>query len=209
MRPSVTLVRTLHANYNSPPGTFNQTEIMPTGRANPPVIFGRPRKFIEDWACSLLGVAKGVQVDAELLALFVEVAALEAQGAGDVGHVEIVATDFGEEHFAFEGFGALFKSSPPRCGAVGEPGGDGESAGGESLADVIVGYRVFGGEQHDAFDDVAELADIAGPGVAAEFGDGVVREYFFFPTVLFRDLTREVGDERGKIFVAFAKWRKG
>jgi hypothetical protein len=45
---------------------------------------------------SLLRIAKGVQVDAELLAFFVEVAALEAEGAGDVGHVEVVATDFGE-----------------------------------------------------------------------------------------------------------------
>jgi hypothetical protein len=36
-----------------------------------------------------------MEIDAELLALFVEVAAFEAEGAGDVGHMEIVAADFG------------------------------------------------------------------------------------------------------------------
>jgi hypothetical protein len=61
----------------------------------------------------LLGVAEGVEVDAELLALFVEVGALETEGAGDVGHMEIVASDFVEEDFAFEGFGALLKGSLP------------------------------------------------------------------------------------------------
>ena len=42
-----------------------------------------------------------------MLAFFVEVAAFEAEGAGYVGHVEVVALDFGEEDFFFEGFGAL------------------------------------------------------------------------------------------------------
>ena len=55
----------------------------------------------------LVGFAEGLEIDAELLAFFVEVAAFEAEGAGDVGHVEIVALDFGEENFFFEGFGAF------------------------------------------------------------------------------------------------------
>jgi len=59
----------------------------------------------------LLGLAERLQVDAELLALFVEVAALETEYAGHVGHVEIVATDFRQEHFLFEGFGALHQSA--------------------------------------------------------------------------------------------------
>ena len=54
-----------------------------------------------------------MKVDAELLALFVEVGALEAKGTGDVGHMEIVAADLIEEDFAFERFGALLKSSLP------------------------------------------------------------------------------------------------
>ena len=55
-----------------------------------------------------------MEVDAELLALLVKVGALEAEGAGDVSHVEIVAADFGEENFAFESFRALLKSSLSR-----------------------------------------------------------------------------------------------
>ena len=61
-------------------------------------------------ACNLyhlLRSAEGLQVDSELLALLVEVAALEAKGACDVGHMKIVAADFAEQHFAFECFGPL------------------------------------------------------------------------------------------------------
>jgi len=54
-----------------------------------------------------------VKVDTELLALFVEVRTLEPEGAGDVGHMEIVAAYLIEEDFAFERFGALLKSSLP------------------------------------------------------------------------------------------------
>jgi len=59
----------------------------------------------------LLGFAEGLQVDAELLALFVEVAAFEAKDSSYVGHVEIVAADFGKQHFPFKGFGALHQSA--------------------------------------------------------------------------------------------------
>lgn len=58
-----------------------------------------------------LRLAQGLQVDAELLALFVEVAAFEAEDAGHIGHVEIVAADFGKEHFPFEGFGPFHERS--------------------------------------------------------------------------------------------------
>ena len=156
----------------------------------------------------LLGLAEGVEIDAELLALLVEVAAFEAEGAGDVGHVEIVAANFGEEDFAFEGFGALLESSLPRRG-VGSGSGSGEFAGGKREADIVVGDGVFAGEKDEALDDVAKFADVAGPGIAAKFGDGVVGEEFFFPAVLLGDLLGEVGDERGKIFFAFAQRRKG
>ena len=81
-----------------------------------------------------------------MLALFVEVGAFEAQGAGYVGHMEVVAADFGEEDFAFEGFRALLESSLPRCGVDGGSGAHGEFDGGEGLSDVIVANGVFGGE---------------------------------------------------------------
>src|SRR5215472_17248569 len=45
----------------------------------------------------LLGFAEGREVDPELLALLVQMAAFEAEGAGDIGHMEIVAANFGKE----------------------------------------------------------------------------------------------------------------
>ena len=71
------------------------------------------------------------------------------------------------------------------------------------MADINSGYGVFGREEDEALDYVAQLADIAGPGVAAKFGDGVWGKEFFFPTVLGGDLACEMGDEIGKIFGAF------
>jgi len=62
-----------------------------------------------------LGFAKRRKIDAQLLALLVKVAALEAKSAGNIGHVEILAANFSEEHFAFEGCGALLETSLP-CG---------------------------------------------------------------------------------------------
>ena len=79
-----------------------------------------------------------MQIDAELLALLVEVAALEAEGAGNVGHVEIVAANFGEEDFAFEGFGAFDESSLPRWRRWRRLRADGRFAGGQDQADIFV-----------------------------------------------------------------------
>jgi hypothetical protein len=48
-----------------------------------------------------------LNVDAELLAFFVEVAALEAEGARGVGHVVMMAAQLGDEHIPLERFQAL------------------------------------------------------------------------------------------------------
>ena len=54
-----------------------------------------------------LRLAFGLEIDSELLALFIEVAALEAQGARGVSHVVMVAAQLCEEHCPLEGFQAL------------------------------------------------------------------------------------------------------
>ena len=81
-----------------------------------------------------------------MLAFFVEVAAFEAEGAGDVGHVEIVAADFGEEGFALEDFGALDESALGGGGKVDcdRHGGGAGSRQGE--ADIVSGDGVRVGE---------------------------------------------------------------
>ena len=163
---------------------------------------GPPRKAVP--TKNLFGFAERVKIDAELLALFVEVRTLESQGFCDVGHVEIVAANFGEEDFAFEGFRALLESSLPRRGFRGRCSG-GEFTAGEGQTNIVIRYGVFGGEQDQTLDNIAEFTNVAGPGIAAKFGDGVVRKDFLFPAVLMGDLLREMGDESRKIFLAFAE----
>src|SRR6516164_10515378 len=59
----------------------------------------------------LLRFSEGLQIDAELLALLVQVAAFQAERAGDVRHVKIVAPDFGKQDLALEGLSALYQRS--------------------------------------------------------------------------------------------------
>src|SRR5208283_638023 len=157
----------------------------------------------------LLGFAEGVEIDAELLALFVEVAAFEAEGAGDVGHVEIVAADFGEKGFALEGFGAFDEGALRDVGSVDGDGHAGGTGSGEGEAHVVGRDSFCVGEEGEALDDVAQFADVAGPGITAQIGDSFGCEEFFLPTVLRGDLAGEVGDEVRKILVALAQGRQG
>src|SRR5208337_331945 len=131
----------------------------------------------------LFGFAEGVEINAELLAFLVEVAALEAEGAGDVGHMEIVAAYFGEKRVALEGFGAFDESALRGVGAVDGNGHAGGTGSGEGEADVVGRDSFCVGEEDEALDDVAQFADVAGPGIAAQFGDGFGREEFFFPAI--------------------------
>jgi len=62
------------------------------------------------------------QVDAELLAFFIEVAALQAEGFGGVGHTG-VALELGEDHVALEGFGAGGECAGCSLGGRGSGGG--------------------------------------------------------------------------------------
>src|SRR5262249_4632733 len=59
----------------------------------------------ERW--QLVGFAEGGEVDAELLAFFIEVAAFEAESFRNVRHVEVMPANVGEEDFFFEGFGTF------------------------------------------------------------------------------------------------------
>src|SRR5713226_1958939 len=61
--------------------------------------------------CGLFRLAEGLQIDSQGLALFVEMAALEAQRAGHIRHMKIVAADLVEQNFPFKRFGA-FRECP-------------------------------------------------------------------------------------------------
>ena len=51
--------------------------------------------------------AERLQVNSQLLALLIKVAALKTQRSRHIGHVKIVAANFREHHFPFERFGAF------------------------------------------------------------------------------------------------------
>src|ERR1700674_79269 len=55
----------------------------------------------------LFWLAERLQVDSQLLALLIEGAGLQAQCPRYIGHVEIVAPKFLEQHFPFERFSAF------------------------------------------------------------------------------------------------------
>ena len=63
----------------------------------------------------LFGFADRAQVDAELLAFFVEMTAFEAEGLRGVGHVMVVARELVDQQGALEGFDAFGE----RAGARG------------------------------------------------------------------------------------------
>ena len=50
---------------------------------------------------------EGTQVDSQLLRFLVEVAALQAERLGCVGHVEMIAFQFRQDDFALKALGAL------------------------------------------------------------------------------------------------------
>jgi len=59
----------------------------------------------------LFWLAEGLQIDSQLLALLIQVAALQAQGPSYIRHMEIVAPNLPEHHFLFVRLGALGESA--------------------------------------------------------------------------------------------------
>jgi hypothetical protein len=57
-------------------------------------------------ASDLFRSAQRLQVNSQLLAFLIEMAAFEPEGAGNIGHVQSVPTNFGQQDFSLEGFGA-------------------------------------------------------------------------------------------------------
>ena len=104
---------------------------------------------------------------------------------------------------------ALVESSLPRGGRGGRGWARECFAGGENQTHIFGAYGILAGEEDETLDNVAEFANIAGPGIAAQFCDSFVGEDLFFPAVLLGDLLRKVSDESGKIFQAFTQGRQG
>ena len=114
-------------------------------------------------------LANGAQIDPELLAFLVEVAAFEAQRFRGVGHVMAIALELGEKRFALEDFHALARAclSARRAGCRSLhrrrcPARRCGSARSIVAASTTSPVRI---QQH-ALDHIAQLAHISRPRVA-------------------------------------------
>ena len=65
----------------------------------------------------------------------------------------------------------------------------------------------LGVEDHDALDQVAQLADVAGPVVLLEGGEGVFVHFYAGTAVLLAELEEELLDQQGDVFLAVAQRR--
>src|SRR5262249_3773282 len=130
---------------------------------------------------SLLWFAERMEIDSKLLALLIKVAALEAKSSRDVGHVKVVAANFGQQQFPFKSLGARGEAA-----GAGRCGGWGRCARGlwEHQAHVLGGNGIVRRKKHQPFDHVAKFADIAGPGILTQLADSLLEEDLFFPAVL-------------------------
>ena len=63
--------------------------------------------------------AERLQVNSQLLALLVKVAALQTQRSRNFGHVKIVPLDLSKQHFFFKGFAALCECPRLSRGGIG------------------------------------------------------------------------------------------
>ena len=76
----------------------------------------------------------------------------------------------------------------------------------QNQTNVSVSNGLLASEQDQSLDDVAEFADVAGPGIAAKFGDRRLwRRVFLSSRFAWRPGGRSVRRECGKIFEAFAQ----
>ena len=72
------------------------------------VAIPRTRKKISFFKeLELFGLAHGLQVDSQLLALLVQMAAFQTHGPGHIGHAKILTLNFRQQYFPFKAFGSL------------------------------------------------------------------------------------------------------
>ena len=68
-------------------------------------VFNHLQTYLE--LVALFWLAERLQVNSQLLALLIQMAALQAQRLRYIGHMEVVPPDFCEHHFPLERFGAF------------------------------------------------------------------------------------------------------
>src|SRR5215472_2884735 len=129
--------------------------------------------------CALL--PQLAQINPQLLALLVEMAAFQAKLLGGVRNVVVVALDRIKNSLSFKLFHSLGKR--PR------PGRQWDAAGRAARSRQSSAYRGRGnsiafGKQQQAFNHVAQLADVARPPMPLQGGEGIIAKQHFLPSVL-------------------------
>src|SRR5690242_1110925 len=132
-------------------------------------------------------------------------AALESEGARDVGHVKVVAVDFREQDFLFESFRAFREGavSRGRTCRIGSPVGSGKNE-----SDVFERNGVARRQEDETLNDIPQFAEVSRPGIPPQRADGVISEDFFLPAILRGDLAREMADEFGEVVQPLAERRQ-
>src|SRR5436190_20923469 len=95
------------------------------------------------------------QVDPQLLALLVKVAALQAERPGRVGHVELMRLEFAQDLVALEGLDALAQG--PRHWCEGRCAG---LAPGQDCEDRPLRDLVVIGDEEQSLDHVSQLPHV-------------------------------------------------
>ncbi len=141
--------------------------------------------------------------DAEGFHFAVEVGAFEAEGLGGPGDVAHAAVEFFEDVVALVGFASLQEG-----GELFATVGGGAAVGSLHEHGEVLGFDAldFGIEDEDALHDVAELADVAGPVVGLEGGEGGVGDFYVGAAVLLAELGEEFAGEKRDVFFAVAEW---
>src|SRR5262249_664833 len=120
------------------------------------------------------------QIDPQLRALLVKMTALEAERAGGFGDAVAVRGELAQHHFALERVDAARQRPTSRAGARVSP----SLARRHQHVTDRVGADDAVGEQQQALDDVAQLADVAGPRVARQLVERRTVEPARLPPVL-------------------------
>ncbi len=146
--------------------------------------------------------------DAEGFHFAVEVGAFEAEGLGGAGDVAHAAVEFFEDVVALVGFASL-QEGGELFATVGATVGGGAAVGALDEHGEVLGFDAldFGIEDEDALHDVAELADVAGPVVGLEGGEGGVGDFYVGAAVLLAELGEEFAGEKRDVFFAVAEGR--
>ena len=141
----------------------------------------------------LLPFVQAFEIDSQLLALFVEVAAFESEGFGSLSDVPVVPLQF-PKHFC------TLKARNPLCeraGGVWIAGAGGFMRGVSGRQRELDGLGIDhgSGQKQEPLDDIAQLPNIAGPRVLLERLDSLIGKGYGLPSVLRADLTGKVLDQ--------------